>query len=125
MTKTTYQTVKRGLSPRTPGWSGTTNEDRNEKSGCFTPLRVHLQALPTATKNMSRSEKYSSPHAHVLDQWRHWAMTKAAYRLLPIYNPLLNRIFSEWCGYRASLRGCELVCVGCVLSGTDLTAAFL
>ncbi len=46
-----------------------------------------VQAWPTATKNMSRSEKYSSPHAHVLDQWRHWAMTKAAYRLLQITTP--------------------------------------
>ena len=41
------------------------------------------------------------------------------------YNPLLNRIFSEWCGYRAPPRGRELVCVGCVLSGTDTMAAFL
>ena len=87
MTNTTHQTVKRGLSPRTPGCSGPTNEDRYEKSGYPTPLRVRFQAWPTATKNMSRSEKYSSPHAHVLDQWRHWAMTKAAYRLLQIITP--------------------------------------
>ena len=87
MTNTSYQTVKRGLSPRTPGWSGPTNEDHYEKSGCHTPLRVRVQAWPTATKTMSRSGKYSSPNAQVLGQWRHWAMTESVYRLLPIITP--------------------------------------
>jgi hypothetical protein len=90
---TTYQ--KRGLSPRTPGWSGPTNEDRYEKSGCPTPLRVPLKARETATKNRRRSRKYSSPNAHVTGPVVALGHDQSCVRAATDYKPLLNRIFSR------------------------------
>jgi hypothetical protein len=90
---TTYK--KRGLSPRTPGWSGPTNEDRYEKSGCPTPLRVPLKARETATKNRRRSGKYSSPNAHVPGLVVALGHDQSCVRAATDYNPLLSRIFSR------------------------------